>query len=157
VKRKRTAYRQLRDNVQPSVEASRDGLDIQKLLAWTINPKPKQPPIKVLPDGCAGSQSGLEALLDVRNSPREQRGRMVDLGAQALSQALSDHGGVNFYRRLVWHLLKRFEATGEDHSYQVYLMAERAAVDVMEGFARRGGALFTARLKLAKFYEPMQT
>jgi hypothetical protein len=82
---------------------------------------------------------------------------MVDLGAQALSQALSDHSGVNFYRKLLWQLLKRFEATGEDYSYQVYLMAQRAAVDVVDGFARRGGALFTARLKLAKFYEPIQT
>ncbi len=157
VKRKRTAYRQLRDNVQPSVEASRDGLDIQRLLVWTLPPKPKQSPMKVLPDSCAAPQSGLELLLDVRNSPREQRGRMVDLGAQALSQALSDHSGVNFYRKLLWQLLKRFEATGEDYSYQVYLMAQRAAVDVVDGFARRGGALFTARLKLAKFYEPIQT
>jgi hypothetical protein len=78
---------------------------------------------------------------------------MIDLAAQALSQALADHSSVSFYQKLLWNLLRRFDATGDDYSYQVYLMAQRAKADVLEGFSRRGGAVFVSRLKQADWYE----
>jgi hypothetical protein len=78
---------------------------------------------------------------------------MVELAAQTLSVALSDHSSVSFYQKLLWQLLKRFDTTGEDYSYQVYLMATRARTDTIEGFARRPGALFVSRVKRADFYE----
>jgi len=77
---------------------------------------------------------------------------MVALAVQALAQALADSSSTNFYQRLIWQLLRRFDATGEDYSYQVYLAAQRAAVDKREGFARRAGALFHSRLKQASWF-----
>jgi hypothetical protein len=94
----------------------------------------------------------LESLLDVQHAPREARGAAVDLAAQALSAALRDRGGLNFYRALCWQLLRRSDAGGGDHWHAVYLAAQRAAVDAQEGFARKPGAVFTSRLKAAPWW-----
>jgi hypothetical protein len=151
VKRKRTAYRQLRDDLQQSIEPSTDGLDISKLLEWTLPPETHQNPVKF--DCCTTRQASLEALLDVKHAPKEERNSMVALAAEALSQALSDSSSVSFYQKLLWQLLRRFDATGEDYSYQVYLMAQRVRTDVIEGFARKPGALFISRTKQAPWYD----
>jgi hypothetical protein len=66
---------------------------------------------------------------------------------------LRDRAGVNFYRRLIWQLLRRLDATGEDHFGMVYEQARRAAADSAEGFARRPGALFVSRLKRAAWFD----
>jgi hypothetical protein len=78
---------------------------------------------------------------------------MVSLASQALAQALSDQSSVSWYQKLLWQLLRRFDATGDDYSYQVYLMAQRAKTDNLENFSRRAGALFCSRLKQADFYD----
>jgi hypothetical protein len=77
---------------------------------------------------------------------------MVELAATALAQSLNDAKSTGFYQKLLWQLLRRFDATGEDYSYQVYLMAHRAATDHSEGFSR-GAGLFVSRLKKANWYE----
>lgn len=153
VKRKRTAYRTLKDRVQPSVKASTTELDVSRLLEWTLPPKPNQTPLRVSTDSCMTSQTGLEAVLDVKHCPKEERNQMVALAAEALAQALIDHNGLNYYQKLLWQLLRRFDATGEDYSYSVYLMAQRARADVLEGFSRKGGAMFVSRLKQVDFYD----
>lgn len=153
VRRKRTAYRTLKNRLQQSVEPSTTELDISRLLQWTLPPKPNQPPLKLLPDSCGARQTSLETLLDVKSCPKEERNSMVALAAQALAQALSDGSSVSWYQKLLWQLLRRSDATGEDFSYQVYMMATRARTDSVEGFARRPGALFVSRLKQADWYE----
>jgi hypothetical protein len=151
VRRRRTAYRQLHDRMQQSIETSASEIDIKPLLEWTLPPKTYQNP--VTSDCCTHRQPSLEALLDVRHAPKEERNSMVRLAAEALSQALSDSGSASYYQKLLWQLLRRYDATGEDYSYQVYLMAQRAKTDVLEGFSRRGGAVFVSRLKQADWYE----
>ncbi len=127
------------------------GLDIQKILAWAIPPSNLEIPVTF--DCRKASRHDLEALLDVQHAPREARGGAVDLAAQALAAALSDQRGMNFYRRLLWQLLRRCDAGGGDHFYAVYLAAQRASVDAREGFARRPGALFVSRLKAAPWWD----
>jgi hypothetical protein len=78
---------------------------------------------------------------------------MVELAAQVLAQALSDQNSVSWYQKLLWQLLRRFDATGDDHSYSVYLAAQRARTDAQEGFARKPGALFVSRLKGAPWWD----
>jgi hypothetical protein len=104
-------------------------------------------------DCCTGSRRDLETVLDVQHAPREARGAAVNLAAQALSAALRDKGGLNFYRALCWQLLRRSDATGEAHWHAVYLAAQRASVDAQEGFARKPGAVFTSRLKAAPWFD----
>jgi hypothetical protein len=78
---------------------------------------------------------------------------MVQLAAQALATALADTGSTNYYQKLLWQLLRCYDSTGEDYSYQVYIMAQRARTDTLEGFARRPGALFVSRLKGAPWWD----
>jgi hypothetical protein len=155
VKRKRTAHRQLKDRkeerLQQSVKTTPTELEISRLLEWTLPPHTLS--ARLSTDGCKGRQATLETLLDVTAAPKDGRNKMVELAAQALSQALADQNSVSWYQKLLWQLLRRFDATGDDHSYQVYLMAQRARTDSLEGFARRPGALFTSRLKQAPWFD----
>jgi hypothetical protein len=143
----RTVWAAVRES---KARPSKKGVDLNHILRWALPPT-HQAPDKV--DSRTTPRRDLEALLDVPHAPREARAAAVDLAAQALAQALADRGGVNFYRRLLWQLLRRGDATGEDHSYQVYMAAQRAAVDAAEGFARRPGALFVSRLKGAPWWD----
>jgi hypothetical protein len=149
VKRKRTAYRALQDRVQQSVKDPL-GIDIELLRRFVI-PETHQDPVRS--DCCKDKRLDLESLLDVPFAAKEERNSMVSLAAQALATALSDGGSASFYQKLLWSLLRRLDATGEDYSYQVYLIAQRAKTDVLEGFSRRGGAVFVSRLKQADWYE----
>jgi hypothetical protein len=85
------------------------------------------------------------ALLDVVSAPIEGRGEAVERAAHSIAGHLQDPS-IAFYRQLVWRLLRRHDA-GEDRVSAVYHAVVRAGVDAKEGFAKRAGALFTARLK----------
>lgn len=85
------------------------------------------------------------ALLDVVSAPMEGRREAVERAAHAVASYLQDPS-LGFYRQLVWQLLRRRDA-GEDRVSAVYHAVVRAGVDAREGFARRAGALLTARLK----------
>ncbi len=148
VRRKRTAFRMLKARDATVSKTSTKELDISRLLQWTLKPDTSQNPVTSY--GCKVS---LEAILDVRHAKKEERNQMVNLAAQAMTQALADSGSVSWYQKLLWQLLRRFDATGDDYSYQVYLMAVRARTDNLEGFARHPGALFVSRLKQADFYD----
>ncbi len=151
VKRGRTSYRALKENVQHTKDSPLKGFDLQRLLGWTLPRKLTKTPLQ--PVCCTSRQATLETLLDVSAAPKPERSEMVELAAQALSQALSDQNSVSWYQKLLWQLLRRFDATGDDHSYQVYLVAQRARTDSLEGFAWRPGALFTSRLKQAPWFD----
>jgi len=145
----RTSYRALKHT-----KALEDKLlKFEMLLAWTLPPSTLITPVTPV---CFNSRSAeLEAVLDVASAPKAQRGPAVDAAAQALARALRDQASVNFFRRLTWQLLRRFDSTGEDHSYSVYLAAIRARTDAAEGFARRPGALMQSRLKGASWFAEM--
>ncbi len=151
VRRGRTSYRALKDDVHHTKDSPLKGFDLQRLLAWSLPPKLTKAPLAS--DCCKARQAALETLLDLTASPKPERNRMVELASQALAQALSDQTSVSWYQKLLWQLLRRFDATGDDYSYQVYLMAQRAKTDNLEGFSRRAGALFCSRLKQADFYD----
>ncbi len=148
VRRKRTAFRMLKARDATVSKPSTKKLDISRLLEWTLPPHTTSP--RLATDGCKVS---LEAILDVRHAKKEERNQMVELAAAAMSQSLNDAKSTGWYQKLLWQLLRRFDATGGDYSYQVYLMAVRARTDNLEGFARHPGALFVSRLKQADFYD----
>jgi hypothetical protein len=157
-KRGRTAHRAVREHreakMQQSKESPQEGFDLQLLLSWALPPETAQNPVTY--DCCTGSRRDLEAVLDVPYAPREARGAAVDGAAQALSAALSDRGGINFYRALLWQLLRASDRHGGDYWHAVYEQARRAAVDSSEGFARKPGALFVSRLKRAPWWDEVQ-
>jgi len=122
--------------------------NIDLILVWSapLPPVTHRTPVKTL------SNRALECVLDVTTAPKDDRNRMVALAAEALSQALGDQHSEDWFRKLLWNILRRVDSTGEDCSYPIYLMAQRAATDSREGFARRAGALFQARLKQADWF-----
>jgi hypothetical protein len=148
VKRKRTAHRQLKDRMQQSDISTSTELDISRLLEWTLPPKLTKTPLAS--DCCKVS---LEAILDVRHAKKEERNQIVELAAVAMAQALNDAKSTGWYQKLLWQLLRRFDATGDDYTYSVYMMATRARTDTLEGFARKPGALFVSRLKAAPWFD----
>ncbi len=127
-------------------------IDLTLLLKHAVDSKKHLAPVDSLV--CNKPKNAvLEVLLDVSSGRRGQDTvQKVDLAAQALATALADHSSVNFYRRLVWRLLKASEK-GTDYFPMVYQMAVRARVDVQENFSRRGGALFVSRLKDTAFWD----
>ncbi len=151
VRRGRTSYRALKDDVHHTQDSPLKGFDLQRLLMWSLGTFTDQKPVKAV--CCKTRQASLETLLDLTASPKPERNRMVELASQALAQALSDQTSVSWYQKLLWQILRRFDATGDDYSYQVYLMAQRAKTDNLENFARKPGALFCSRLKQADFYD----
>jgi hypothetical protein len=155
VKRKRTAHRQIKDakekRLQQSVKTTSTELDISRLLKWTLPPHTTNP--RLATDSCRNRQAALETLLDVTAAPKPERNNIVSLASQALAQALGDQSSVSWYQKLLWQLLRRFDATGDDYSYSVYLAAQRAKTDNLENFARKPGALFTSRVKQAPWFD----
>jgi len=143
----RTAFRQ----TGQSKETSTKQVNVQKILAWALPPSTTQQPVKgltVRPD--------LEQVLDVPHVDKDDRNTAVDGAARALSAALSDAGGMMFYRWLMWQLLRLEDRQQGGHWHTVYEMARRASVDAQEGFARKPGALFTSRLKGAPWWDELQ-
>ncbi len=141
----RTAWALLKSDSHKTPSSS---VDTQKILTWAL-----PPPHTKNPDMGLTVRPDLERVLDVPHVAREDRAAMADGAAQALSGALSDRGGLMFYRLLVWQLLRHADRTGQAPFYAVYLMAQRARVDAAEGFARRPGALFVSRLKKAEWFD----
>jgi hypothetical protein len=156
-KRGRTAYRAVREHREKRVQQSKDspkrGFDLELLLSWSLPLETDQNP--VTSDRCTTPRRDLEAVLDVQYADKGDRNEAVDGAAQALSTALSDWGGVNFYRALLWQLLRRHDATGAAPWYAVYEQARRARADAAEGFARRPGALFVSRIKTAPWWDEL--
>ncbi len=139
------------------VTYTKDSPNIDLILAWAV-------PLSPVTDRTPGSnvcskprRVDLESVLDVTTAPRDDRNKLVDLAAQALATVLADSGSVDWYRKLLWNVLRRFDATGQDYSYPVYLAAKRALTDRSEGFARKAGALFQSRLKQADWFGSMMT
>ncbi len=148
-RRYRTSYRALQHTETPLDS----GIDLKRILRWSLPPYTQKAPVASV---CSKPRRiDLEAVLDVTTAPRDDRNRMVDMAAQALAQALADHHSVSWYQRLLWQLLRRFDATGQNYSYPIYLAAQRSLTDRTEGFARKSGAIFQARLKQADWFGEM--
>lgn len=143
----RTVWAKMRQSKKPT----KGQVDLELIRRWALPPQNLENPDTV--DCRTSVRRDLEALLDVQHAPREARSAAVNLAAEALAAALRDRGGVNFYRRLLWQLLRRRDAGSGDYWHQVYEQARRAAADAQEGFARRPGALFTSRLKQASWWD----
>jgi hypothetical protein len=138
------AMRQSKDN------PTNEGINLNHIRRWALPLTDKTP---VTSDCRTTARRSLEAVLDVQHVEKPERSAAVSLAAEALAAALRDRGGVMFYRRLLWQLLRRSDAGRGDHWQSVYLAAVRASVDSHEGFARRPGALLTSRLKRSPWWD----
>ena len=152
VERGHTAFAHLRQ----SKTDKEQGAAVELLLVWALPQVEGQTPIPmtVAPPAAGLVGVGLEIVLDVPFAPRQGRGTAVDLAAKGACAALGDDS-VNFYRWLLWQLL-RLHDRGQDYFPQLLLMLQRAAADQREGFARSAGALFVSRLKRWEAWESVR-
>jgi DNA-binding transcriptional ArsR family regulator len=125
----------------------------ESLLAWALPPVPVQNPVTLTV--ASEERLSLDILLDVPFIPKQGRREAVDKAARALAQHLTDAGSLNFYRYLVWQLLRLYQQR-RDYLLDVYQMVLRASSDHQEGFARKPGALFVSRLKRCELWEEVR-
>jgi len=144
-----TAYAQTRQ----SNTGETNMVTFKSLLAWALPPVYAQNPVTLTV--ASEERLSLEILLDVPFIPKQGRREAVDKAARALAQHLTDAGSLNFYRYLVWQLL-RLHQQGRDYVLAVYQMVTRANADHREGFARKPGALFVSRLKASSIWEEIR-
>jgi hypothetical protein len=150
VRRKRTAYRQLKDGLQQSKTLPRDECNLEALTVWTLN----QPDITpVTSDSCKATKGDLHTILDIFAAKKNKKAEKIRFAADAISVALNDSRSKRFYMRLLWAAERRRAVTGQDYASKVLAVVLRAAVDVQEGFAKRGGALAVSRMKASGMYE----
>jgi len=144
-----TAWAQTRQ----SSTSENNMVTLESLLMWALPPVRTQNPVTLTV--ASDERLSLEILLDVPFIPKHGRREGVDKAARALAQHLTDEGSLNFYRYLVWQLL-RLHQQGRDYLLNVYQMVLRASTDYQEGFARKPGALFVARLKACALWEELR-
>ncbi len=144
-----TAYAQTRQ----SSTGETNVVTLESLLAWALPPVCAQNPVTLTV--ASDERLSLEILLDVPFIPKQGRREGVDKAARALAQHLTDAGSLNFYRYLVWQLL-RLHQQGRDYLRNVYQMVLRANADHREGFSRKPGALFVSRLKACDLWSELR-
>lgn len=144
-----TAYAQTRQ----SSTGETNIVTLESLLAWALPPVHAQNPVTLTV--ASKERLSLEILLDVPGIPKQGRREGVDKAARALAQHLTDDASLNFYRYLVWQLL-RLHQQGRNYVLAVYQMVLRAGVDHRECFARKPGALFVSRLKACALWSELR-
>jgi hypothetical protein len=149
IRRGQSSYRALVTYKRTSKE-----LDIDLLRRWSVDSFKNSNPVDN--SVCNKPKNAvLEVLLDVSAArPGRDTVARVDLAAQALATALADQRSVNFYRLIVWNAL-RASQRGVDLFPMLYQVAIRARVDVQENWSRKGGAVFTSRLKQTEFWDEL--
>jgi hypothetical protein len=145
----RTVWSQTRQSSTGETNA----VTLESLLAWALPPLDAQTPVTLTV--ASEERLSLEILLDVPFVPKQGKREGVDRAARALAQVLTDDGSLNFYRYLVWQLL-RLHQQGRDYLLAVYQMVLRASADYGEGFARKPGALFVSRLKACHLWDELR-
>ncbi len=153
IRRGHTAYRLLKQ-FEESSSLEENNQDITPLILWSLNPASLFPPLKADSSGFANMLAGdyPTGLLDLASS--KDRNHDVDLTAHHLARCLGDVGSLNFYRRLLWQLL-RAKDRGWDFFGNVYHAVVRVMADKREQFARKPGALLIARLKASACWDEL--
>lgn len=169
VEQGRTAYEVVKQGVQQSKDLPLEQVDTAPILAWALPPQGVKTPLGLTvaaaesgTGGFIGAQAAgpargeLERLLDLPFMPRAARAEAVDGAAKTIAGALGDTGSLNFYRLLLWNLLRARDHLGLDGFGVLYNAVDRVRVDLLEGFARRPGALLVSRLKRWQGWEALQ-
>lgn len=146
----RTAFAQMRESYP-----TRDKLEIRlhHILRWALS-TPNKPSVTLT--HAKPQRFDLESIFDVPAVEKQERPDMVYNAARALAGSLNDNDSTRFYCALLWGLLRLKDRGAGDYFAALHLMACRARADMQEGFSRKGGAVLTARLKQANWYEDLK-
>ena len=148
IRRGRTVRRRLSSPVSQTKNIKRREGAVELLLSWALAPVLKpEAPLSVWDTPGEHPRARLRnALMDVRATERPLRRDLVEAASRLAAHLLADPGSLRFYAALLWGALRLYDC-GEDPFPALAAEMERALVDREEGFARRAGALLTARLR----------
>ena len=148
IRRGRTARRRLSSGVSQTRNIKEGKGFLGMLLSWALAPVLKsKAPLSVWDTASDPPRVRLRnALMDVRSAERPLRRDLVESAARLAAHLLADPGSLRFYAALLWGALRLYDRGGDPFPALAAEM-ERALVDREEGFARRAGALLTARLR----------
>ncbi len=153
IKRGYTAHRLLKQ-FEESFALKGDIEGITPLILWSLNPSSLFSPLKPDSSPFAPLVGGdyPTGILDLANS--KDRNHEVNLTAHTIARCLGDSRSLDFYRRLLWQLL-RAKDRGWSFFSTVYHAILRVMADKRERFARRPGALLIARLKTSECWNEL--
>ncbi len=142
-----TAYQQMRESYPTKDKLV---INLNYILRFALPPTGRKP---VIVDSRKQQRFDLESIFDVPAVRKQDRAEMVYNAARALSVALRDDGSTRYYCGLLWSLLRLKDRGAGNYFESLYLMAKRASVDNVEGFARCPGALLNSRVKRAPWFD----
>ncbi len=153
IKRGHTVYRLLKQ-FEESIALEEDKENVNFLVLWSLNPSSLFFPLKPDSSGFAALMGSNypTGILDLPNS--RNRNRDVDLTAHTIARCFGDAPSLDFYRRLLWQLL-RAQDRGWDFFSTVYNVIVRVMADKHEQIARKPGALFVVRLKASRCWNEL--
>jgi hypothetical protein len=136
----RTAWALMQQSPTGDVEQD----NVARIVEWTLPPAANHHPLSM-----TVAFHPLETVLDLEHAPKYEavRRELVDTGAHAIAFTLADHGAIDFYRKLLWNLLRARDYLGLNLFQALYNAVVRVRADLKEGFARSAGALLVSRLK----------
>jgi hypothetical protein len=143
----KTAFSQMRESYPTR---NKLGIKIEHILRWALSETHLEP---VTVDSRIAQRFDLESIFDVPAVRKQERPDMVYNAARALSIAMQDNSSTRFYCALLWGLLRLKDRGAGDYFAALHLIAARARTDALEGFARKPGALFVSRLKVAPWFD----
>ena len=100
--------------------------------------------------------AGLTSILDVDAAPFddfEARQQAVNIAAHNLSLILSDSHSLNYWRSLLWQLLRCGDLAQGNYFYELYEQARTVEYDSKSEAMKRPAAVLIARLKSKPWYE----
>lgn len=124
------------------------------LKEWTLKTYAQESPVV-----SSMVQGGLEAILAVSSAQGREVAERVDSAAVALAKALQDTKSTDFYRKLLWALKRRLNASLGDEFHTVYQQVNRVIrADMPEWKGLRSpGALLVSRLKKYPWFDTIMT
>ena len=151
IERGRTAHRQMKQSYRRTEESANHN----RILQWALPPLQAEAPLPMTVP-TPGVPATSAAMLELRHAGRAQRGSLVDTAARAIARELNDARSLNWYRHLLWQLLRLLDR-GRDLLDTVHTAVLRARADHRERFARKPGALLLSRLRHSGLLEEIES
>ena len=128
-----------------------------KVLAWALPPNTNEINSLSISDISKNEvAASLTAILDVDASPFdsfEARQQAVNIAALSLSLILSDSHSLNYWRNLLWQMVRCNDLGQGNYFFELYEQARTVEYDAKGEKMKRPAAVLISRLKARSWYE----
>ena len=128
-----------------------------KVLEWALPPLTNEINSLSISDiPKSASAASLTTILDVDAAPFndfEARQQAVNIAAQSLSLILGDTHSLNYWRNLLWQLLRCNDLSQGNYFFELYEQARTVEYDGKSEAMKRPAAVLISRLKTKPWYE----